>query len=106
MQFIIIEWEVYNITKDPLALGLIGLAEIIPAISTALFAGHIVDQNEKKKLFVLAIFAFLIISSGFYFITSSYMYNNYSSKYILIAIYSLVFAGGFVRAFLDLSFFH
>ena len=99
MQFIIIEWEVYNITKDPLALGLIGLAEIIPAISTALFAGHIVDQNEKKKLFVLAIFAFLIISSGFYFITSSYMYNNYSSKYILIAIYSLVFAGGFVRAF-------
>ena len=99
MQFIIIEWEVYNITKDPLALGLIGLAEIIPAISTALFAGHIVDQNEKKKLFVLAIFAFLIISSGFYFITSSYMYNNYSSKFILIAIYSLVFAGGFVRAF-------
>ena len=99
MQFIIIEWEVYNITKDPLALGLIGLAEIIPAISTALFAGHIVDQNEKKKLFVLAIFAFLVISSGFYFITSSYMYNNYSSKYILIAIYSLVFAGGFVRAF-------
>ena len=99
MQFIIIEWEVYNITKDPLALGLIGLAEIIPAISTALFAGHIVDQNEKKKLFVLAIFAFLIISSGFYFITSSYMYNNYSSKLILLAIYSLVFAGGFVRAF-------
>ena len=99
MQFIIIEWEVYNITKDPLALGLIGLAEIIPAISTALFAGHIVDQNEKKKLFVLAIFAFLVISSGFYFITSSYMYNNYSSKYILIAIYSLVFVGGFVRAF-------
>ena len=99
MQFIIIEWEVYNITKDPLALGLIGLAEIIPAISTALFAGHIVDQNEKKKLFVLAIFAFLIISSGFYFITSSYMYNKYSSKFILIAIYSLVFVGGFVRAF-------
>ena len=99
MQFIIIEWEVYNITKDPLALGLIGLAEIIPAISTALFAGHIVDQNEKKKLFVLAIFAFLIISSGFYFMTSSYMYNNYSSKFILLAIYSLVFAGGFVRAF-------
>ena len=54
MQFIIIEWEVYNITKDPLALGLIGLAEIIPAISTALFAGHIVDQNEKKKTFCIS----------------------------------------------------
>ena len=36
-------------TKDPLSLGLIGLVEIIPAISMALFAGHIVDQKEKKK---------------------------------------------------------
>ena len=31
MQFIIIEWEVYRITKDPWAIGLIGLMEIIPA---------------------------------------------------------------------------
>ena len=38
MQFIIIEWEVYNLTKDFLSLGLIGLVEIIPAISMALFA--------------------------------------------------------------------
>ena len=33
MQFIIVEWEVYNLTKDPLALGLIGLVEIIPYIN-------------------------------------------------------------------------
>ena len=46
MQFIIVEWEVYSLTKDPLSLGLIGLAEVIPAVSMALFAGHIVDQNE------------------------------------------------------------
>ena len=51
MQFIIVEWEVYSLTKDPLSLGLIGLIEVIPAISMALFAGHIVDQREKKRLF-------------------------------------------------------
>ena len=73
MQFIIIEWEVYNLTKDPLSLGLIGLAEVIPAVSMALFAGHIVDQKEKKKLFVLAISAFLMIAIGYYFITSDYV---------------------------------
>ena len=50
MQFIIVEWEVYSLTKDPLSLGLIGLIEVIPAISMALFAGHIVDQREKKRL--------------------------------------------------------
>jgi len=99
MQFIIIEWEVYNLTKDPLSLGLIGLVEIIPAISMALFAGHIVDQNEKKKLLVYAIIAFLLVSFGFFIITSDYIYSNYSSKNILIGIYALVFLGGFVRAF-------
>ena len=99
MQFIIIEWEVYNLTKDPLSLGIIGLVEIIPAISMALFAGHIVDQNEKKKLLVYAIIAFLLVSFGFFIITSDYIYSNYSSKNILIGIYALVFLGGFVRAF-------
>ena len=99
MQFIIIEWEVYNLTKDPLSLGLIGLCEVIPAISMALFAGHIVDQNEKKKLFVLAVSAFLLVSFGYYYITSPFAYANHSSDNILFGIYLLVFIGGFVRSF-------
>lgn len=48
MQFIVIEWEVYSLTKNPLSLGIIGLMEVIPAVSMALFAGHIVDQREKR----------------------------------------------------------
>ena len=99
MQFIIVEWEVYNLTKDPLSLGLIGLAEVIPAVSMALFAGHIVDQNEKKQLFVYAIFAFFLIALGYYFITSPYVYSTYESKEIVLGIYLLVFLGGFIRAF-------
>ncbi len=52
MQFVVIEWEVYSLTKDPLSLGIIGLMEVVPAVSLALFAGHIVDQKEKKGLLV------------------------------------------------------
>ena len=99
MQFIIVEWEVYSLTKDPLSLGLIGLVEVIPAVSMALFAGHIVDQNEKKRLFVYAISAFLLVAIGYYFITSPYVYATYASNEILIGIYLLVFIGGFIRAF-------
>mgnify|MGYP001195354450 FL=1 len=99
MQFIIVEWEVYNLTKDPLSLGLIGLVEVIPAVSMALFAGHIVDQNEKKRLFIYAISAFLLVAVGYYFITSPYVYATYASNEILIGIYLLVFIGGFIRAF-------
>ena len=99
MQFIIVEWEVYSLTKDPLSLGLIGLIEVIPAISMALFAGHIVDQKEKKTLFVYAIISFLLVSFGFYLVTTDYFYSNFSSNSVLIAIYILVFIGGFIRAF-------
>jgi len=105
MQFIIVEWEVYSLTKDPLSLGLIGLVEVIPAISTALFAGHIVDQREKKMLFFQCIIAFLLVAIGYYFITSPYVYGNYENSQILIGIYILVFLGGFIRAFIGPTIF-
>ncbi len=64
MQFIVIEWEVYTLTKDPLSLGIIGLMEIIPAFTMALFAGHIVDQNEKRNLLALCICCLFIDQFG------------------------------------------
>ena len=62
MQFIVIEWQVYSLTKDPLSLGIIGLMEVVPAVSMALFAGHIVDQKEKRNLLVVCIAGFSLIS--------------------------------------------
>ena len=105
MQFIIVEWEVYSLTKDPLSLGLIGLVEVVPAISMALFAGHIVDQREKKILFFQCIIAFLLVATGYYFITSPYVYEKYENSQILIGIYVLVFLGGFIRAFIGPTIF-
>ena len=50
MQSIIVGWQVYQITKDPLALGLIGLAEALPNIAMALFAGNAADKYNRKKI--------------------------------------------------------
>ena len=69
MQFIVIEWEVYSLTKNPLSLGLIGLMEVIPAVGMALFAGHIVDQREKKGLLLKCILGFSVISFGLFLLT-------------------------------------
>ena len=41
---VVVGWHLYEITHDPLSLGLIGLAEIIPYFCTALFAGYAVDH--------------------------------------------------------------
>jgi len=66
MQFKVIEWEVYSLTKNQLSLGIIGLLEVRPAILMALFARYIVDQKEKKGLLFKCILEFSIISLGLF----------------------------------------
>ena len=105
MQFIVIEWQVYSITKDPLSLGIIGLMEIIPAFSMALFAGHIVDQKEKRNLLALCIGAFSLISLGLFLLTWPRMVSDWSTNTILYSIYALVFFGGFLRSFFGPTIF-
>jgi MFS family permease len=105
MQFIVIEWEVYSLTKSALSLGIVGLMEVVPAILMALFAGHFVDQNEKKGLLLKCIIGFLIISLGLFLLTWEPFRGNLSGKTILYSIYFLVFLGGIVRAFLGPTIF-
>ena len=105
MQFIIIEWQVYTLTKDPLSLGIIGLMEIIPAFSMALFAGHIVDQSEKRNLLLKCIGLFSLISFGLFFLTSPSVESDWNTKTILYTIYAFVFMGGLLRAFFGPTIF-
>ena len=105
MQFIVIEWQVYTLTKDPLSLGIIGLMEIIPALSMALFAGHIVDQREKRNLFLCCIGLFSLISLGLFFLSDSSIMASWGQKSILYSIYGFVFFGGLLRAFFGPTIF-
>ncbi|MHB0755653.1 MFS transporter [Polaribacter sp. M15] len=105
MQFIVIEWQVYSLTKDPLSLGIIGLMEIIPAFSMALFAGHIVDQKEKRNLLALCTAAFSFISLGLYLLTSETIIADWNTNSVLYCIYALVFFGGFLRSFFGPTIF-
>ncbi len=105
MQFIVIEWQVYTITKDPLSLGVIGLMEIIPALTMALFAGHIVDQSEKRNLLLKCIAAFSVISLGLFLLTLPSVEATWETNTILYYIYALVFFGGLLRAFFGPTIF-
>lgn len=100
MQFIVIEWQVYSLTKDPLSLGIIGLMEVIPAVGMALFAGHVVDQREKRNLMITCILGFSVISLGLFLVSWPGLEDSWSPKTILYTIYAMVFLGGLVRAFL------
>lgn len=105
MQFIVIEWQVYSMTKDPWSLGVIGLMEVIPAVLMALFAGHIVDQKEKRNLLIKCILGFSVISFGLFLLSEPSLSVEFSATTILYTIYFMVFLGGIVRAFLGPTIF-
>lgn len=54
IQATVVAWQVYEITRDPLSLGLVGLAEAIPYIGAALYAGHVADLYDRKRLVMIA----------------------------------------------------
>ena len=63
MQAVIVGWQLYGITKNPLSLGMIGLTEVIPQVSIALFAGHFIDIWDRKKIIFRTSFLLLIGSA-------------------------------------------
>ncbi|MGN7822543.1 MFS transporter [Chitinophaga sp. 22536] len=105
MQFAIIEWKVYALSHDPFSLGLIGLSEVIPAVTLAPFAGHLVDKREKRGLLLKCVIAYLFISTGLFLLTWDKAVAGFSTQLILLSIYFLVFTGGIVRAFVSPSNF-
>lgn len=50
VQAIVVSWQIYQVTRDPLALGLVGLAEVLPYVTVALFAGHVVDRGNRRRI--------------------------------------------------------
>lgn len=91
IQSVLIAWQIYSITKDPLSLGLIGLAEVIPNISVTLFGGHISDNYNRKKILMV----FLFVLSSISFILSSITPTD-----PLYYLYFLISITGICRGFI------
>ena len=59
LQAVVVSWQVYALTRDPLSLGLIGLAEALPFIGFALPAGHLADRVRRLRIARAALAALL-----------------------------------------------
>lgn len=93
-------WHIYEITRDPLALGLIGLAEVVPYFSSALFAGHAVDHYYSRRIFGIISAALLCLSA----LTLCAVSEALIAGSITIWIYASVALTGFARAFIAPSY--
>ena len=63
LQAVVVSWQVYALTQDPLSLGLIGLAEALPFIGFSLLAGHLADRLSRLRIARAALSAGLACSA-------------------------------------------
>lgn len=98
IQGVVVGWQVYELTADPLALGMIGLAEAIPSLGIALFAGHIADNFNKKKIICLALATLVLCSMVL--LVSALELEYFLENKLLFLIYGAIFISGFARGFL------
>jgi len=107
----LVGWWIYELTNEPFAIGLIGLAEVIPAVSLALYAGHVIDISEKRKLLLRGvslywICAIVLLGLSIYNDKSdnANAFATHSTLIIAICIYFVVFCTGIIRSFTGPSF--
>ncbi|WP_246022452.1 MFS transporter [Filimonas effusa] len=99
MMSTVLGWWIFNLTNAPFAIGLIGLSEIIPAISLALYAGHVIDLSEKRKLLLTGISLYLVAVLILLLLATPYTARHFSNHWIAVFIYITIFGTGIVRAF-------
>lgn len=103
IQAVAVGWLIYQIKKDPLYLGLIGLAEAGPAIGLALLSGWIVDRGNPLKIFRRAI-SCSVLSASILWLTSSDSFAIDMSMRVTL-IFTAAFLTGVARSFLSPSQF-
>lgn len=102
MQTTIIFYWIYELTKDKLTLGLIGLAEVIPAVGISFFSGYVVDHTEKRKMVLSCILGYILVSVLLVGV-AFFPFTDRSLQ--VVSIFVLVFLGGVLRAFYSPSMF-
>lgn len=96
MQGVIVGWQVYEITNDPLSLGIIGLSEAIPYLGTSLLGGYLADIVDRKRINIICGIGFTLCSLILLFITL----NISSIPDVEYYFYAIIFLTGIARGFI------
>ncbi|HEV2395119.1 MAG TPA: MFS transporter [Verrucomicrobiae bacterium] len=92
MLTVAVGWELYERTNSALALGLVGLTQMVPMILFTLPAGHVADNHDRKRIIVLMTFLIGLASLGLTWISSRHA--------DVFWIYFCLFVAGTARTFL------
>lgn len=103
IQAVVVGWQVYEITKDPLSLGLIGLAEALPSIVVSLYAGHLADVVQRKKIIITTLATLLLCSIALLLFTLDI--GAFIIQRGVVPIYGVIFISGIARGFITPALF-
>lgn len=98
IQDVIVAWQMYLDTRDPLSLGLVGLAEAVPNIAMSLLGGHVADRMDRRKLAMIATWVLLgcaLVLAGLAGLRGDDVHYRIIGSYVVVAI------SGVARAFLQ-----
>ena len=97
MQGVVVGWQVYARTGDPLALGLVGLSEAVPFLGVALFGGHAADRLNRLRLCMTTTLGLALCSALLWAFTLRSATGPLAAA--VAPIYGIIFLTGIVRAF-------
>ena len=100
----LVGWWVYELTNEPFAIGLIGLSEVIPAVSLSLYAGHIIDISDKRKLMLKGVVLYIIAVIVLLLLSTKITAEQFSNHTIVFCIYITIFFTGIFRSFTGPTF--
>lgn len=99
IQEVILGYELYRITHDPLALGLVGLAEALPFIALSLFGGHLADRGDKKRILQWSLGVITLGSVILYVVFQPRLVGEITETTRLVTIYGVLMLIGTAKGF-------
>jgi len=99
MMTTLVGWWIYQLTNTAFAIGLVGLSEVIPAVSFALYAGHVIDISEKRWMLLRGLLLYFVAANILLFLSSGFTKEHLASHWIAVCIYGVIFCTGIIRSF-------
>ena len=99
IQEIIVAYSLYQITKDPLTLGLIGLAEAIPFIALSLWGGYFADKFNKQMIMKICLFFSVPLPLVLWWLFHNYDHGLIGINTLSWGVYAVIFGLGTIRGF-------
>ena len=111
IQGVVVGWQIYELTHNPLALGLIGLAEAIPSITVSLYAGHVADSVPRKRIIVPSMVVLFLCSLSLFLLAQPAGAALFAGQQVaalplyVFMLYVVLFVSGIARGFLGPAVF-